>query len=150
MAFTSYRYSIESLLLHKCVLPHTFYIAAPYYLSATSLHLFATFGCKLTLKHTCTTTHIHTHTVIISWNNTNRCMYCCEQTVCASAANRVGGGMLAKCLLPRASYFLSSPVLSCPLLSSSYILFFNFFFSSSSPCVYSFLRGEPHPPPSFS
>jgi len=83
----------------------------------------STFGSELTPSHTCTSTHTrthahthththrHTHRVIISWNNTNRCMHCCEQTVCASAANRVGGRMRAKSPLPRAS--------SIPLLSSS-------------------------------
>jgi len=57
-------------------------------------NLFATFAVQLTLKHAHVHRKLHTHRVIISWNNTNRCMYCCEQTVCASAAN---SGRLKAC-----------------------------------------------------
>lgn len=88
----------------------------------------------------------HTHRVIISWNNTNRCMYCCEQTVCASAANRVGGWMLAKSPLPWASSPLLEPpfCLPSPLFSSLPLIIslhrtlnarpMSWATSSSSPC----------------
>lgn len=99
-----------------------------------------------------------THRIIISWNNTNRCMYCCEQTVCACTANRVGGWSPAKSLLLWASSFAlvpSSPLLILflfpPLLSPP--IFFpqppppplSSLLSSSS---YPLLFLDPSPPPS--
>lgn len=82
-------------------------------------------------------THTITHTVIISWNNTNRCMYCCEQTVCASAANRVGWWIVAKSPLPWASSISplpnKNPNLSVPPIS---VLIFTLIIFLFSLCIF--------------
>lgn len=73
---------------------------------------FATLLARNGHSLTRTSTRNHTHGLIISRNNTNRCMYCCEQTVCGSAANGVGWWTPAKSVPPQALLYFSSSSIS--------------------------------------